>query len=80
MDSRLGLATLYQLKEIHERILKGHTGGAKEFAENIGLPVTTFRHKLEALRSLGAEIEYDRILNTYCYLNDFEFDFHIKHS
>lgn len=80
MDSKLGLATLYQLHDIHQRILKGHTGGAKDFAERIGLPVTTFRHRLEALRSLGAEIEYDRILNTYSYLNDFEFVFKIKHN
>ena len=80
MDTKLGLATLNQLHDIHERILKGKTGGAKVFAENIGLPVTTFRHRLDALRSLGAEIEFDRIQNTYYYENGFEFHFKIKHN
>ena len=80
MDAKLGLATLYQLKDIHEQIVKGHTGGAKDFAKKVKMPVTTFRYRLEALRSLGAEIEYDRILNTSVYLNDFVFEIVIKHN
>ena len=56
MDAKLGLATLYQLKDIHEQIVKGHTGGAKDFAKKVKMPVTTFRYRLEALLSLGAVI------------------------
>ena len=80
MDTKLGLATLYQLHAIHEQIVKGHTGGAQDFAERMHLPVTTFRHRLEALRALGADIEFDRIQNTYNYLNNFEFVLKIKHN
>ena len=80
MEAILGLKKLYQLHKIHKAIQKGHTGGAKVFAEKMDLPLTTFLHRLDALRSLGADITYDRIQNSYTYNNDFEFEFHIKHS
>lgn len=80
MEANLGLKTLCQIHEIHTLILKGHTGGTKVFAERMKMPVTTFVHRLDALRNLGADIVFDRIQNSYVYTNNFEFEFHVKHS
>lgn len=80
MDAKLGLKVLYELRDIHIAITKGHTGGAKEFAQKLNLTTSTFNHRLDALKSLGADILYDRIYNSYYYTNDFEFDITIKYK
>lgn len=80
MDAKLGLKVLYELQDIHIAITKGHTGGAREFAQKLNLTLSTFQHRLDTLKSLGAIILYDRILNTYYYTNDFEYEIKIKFS
>jgi len=79
-EAKLGLHTLIQLSTVHKMIKQGKTGGAKEFAAKLGLPITTFVHRLDALRSLGAEIEYNRIQHSYEYVNGFEFVFEVKYK
>lgn len=48
------------------------TGTPEEFAERLGLGKTILMEELKELKELGAKVCYDRIIQSYCYENNFE--------
>lgn len=62
---------IIKLKDIVERIKKGRTGSQVQLAKELRLSKTSLNRRFTELRELGAEIEFDNIMNTYYIGNDF---------
>lgn len=71
-------ARIQQMIELHELILKKRTGTYRDMCKAMHMSKSNVGRLLETLRALGAIIEFDRILNTYYYVNDFELVFIAK--
>lgn len=65
------LEQMLKLEEIHKEIQKEHTGNPSNFASKLHMSVPTLQRKLDGLRSIGAKISFDKILQTYRYDNNF---------
>ena len=63
---------------MHELILKKRTGTYRDMCKAMHMSKSNVGRLLDTLRALGAIIEFDRILNTYYYVNDFELVFIAK--
>ena len=62
---------IIKLKDIVERIKKGRTGSQVQLAKELRLSKASLNRRFTELRELGAEIEFDNIMNTYYIGNDF---------
>ena len=62
-----------KLERIHQIILNKSTGTPGRFAQKTGLARRTLYEYLYQLKAFGAEISYSRSIQSYYYLNDFEF-------
>ena len=77
---------IFQIKSIqilvliHKAIQMGRTGGQHEFAEKMHMHPTTLARRLDQLAQLGADIAYDKLLNSYYYKNHFDLRFEIKYD
>lgn len=71
MENMMYLKQMLKLEELHKEIRKGHTGSPSNFAKKMHMSLPTLERKIDGLRSLGADISYDRILQTYRYGNNF---------
>ncbi len=82
MDSKqiFHIRTILILEKINRQIRLGHTGGQTEFAKKMRMDPTTLGRKLTQLETLGAIIAYDRSLNTYYYLNNFNLHLDISYD
>ena len=59
------------LKRMDQMIRFQKTGSPDEFAEYMGLAKRTLYTYLKELKERGAEIKFNKFLNSYEYLNDF---------
>jgi predicted DNA-binding transcriptional regulator YafY len=64
-----------KLKREDAFIRNQDTGIAKEFAKKIGVCRKTIFNDMETLKSLGAEISFNKSLKTFVYLNKFVLKF-----
>lgn len=76
----LNLNTIQSLVDVHQMILKKRTGGLYHLADLLHMSSTTLQRRLDALRGLGAEITFDKNLNTYQYENNFEMSFKVSYD
>ena len=58
-----------QLERLDDMIRRKATGNRKELANRMGVCVRTLNNLMTDLRALGADIEYDRNRQSYCYKN-----------
>lgn len=65
---------ILKLEELHKVIEKGRTGSLTQLAERMHMPKPTLRRKLDELKALGAQIEYDKSICSFHYLNNFTFE------
>ena len=69
---------LLDLVELQDVIKKGKTGSAPKLARTMCTDRRTIYRRIDALRSLGAIIEYDPIQCTYYFVNEFTITFKIN--
>lgn len=69
---------IQQMLFIHESIKKRKSGTYRDMGEKLNMSKSNVYRIIETLRGFGAEIEFDRTLNSYYYTNDFDIDFKIK--
>lgn len=69
---------IQQMLFIHECIKKRKTGTYSDLAKKLDMSKSNVYRIFETLRGFGAEIEFDRTLNSYYYKNNFDIDFKIK--
>lgn len=69
---------IQQMLYIHDCIKKRKSGTYKDLADTLKMSKSNVFRIIETLRGFGAEIEFDRILNTYYYKNQFDIEFKIK--
>lgn len=72
------LKNLKRLQKLHQLIEKKDTGSPKEVAEKIGSSERMVHCLIEELKDYGANIRFDRKLQTYFYKNDFELQVHVS--
>lgn len=77
-SEKKNLETIYSILDVYKSIIKGHTGGLKTFSEKLKMSEATLWRRMESLRDLGAEIDYDNIQCTYYFVNNFSMVFEIK--
>ena len=65
-----------KLEELVNRIKKGRTGTQMQLAKEMHTSKTSLNRWFSELSDMGAEIKFDRILNTY-YINN-EFSLHVQ--
>lgn len=63
---------------IHESIKKRKSGTYQDLADKLKMSKSNVFRIIETLRGFGAEIEFDRTLNSYYYKNLFDIEFKIK--
>lgn len=63
---------------IHESIKKRKSGTYQDLADKLIMSKSNVFRIIETLRGFGAEIEFDRTLNSYYYKNLFDIEFKIK--
>lgn len=71
MISKQVIDYLERLKRLYNIIRLEHTGTMEDIAAKIHSSRTTVYYYLCELKSLGADIRFDRIRNTYYFNNDF---------
>ena len=69
---------IQQMMFIHEHIKKRKTGSYRDLGARLNMSKSNVFRIFEALRGFGAEIEYDRGLNSYYYKNSFDIELNIK--
>lgn len=67
---------IMKLEELTDRIKKGRTGTQIQLAKEMHTSKTSLNRWFSELKDMGAEIEFDRIMNTY-YINN-EFTIHVE--
>lgn len=67
-----------QLIFIHENIKKRNTGTYRDLGQRLNMSKSNVFRIVETIRGFGADIRWDRDLQSYYYANDFEIEFHIK--
>ena len=67
---------IMKLAELTDRIKKGRTGTQIQLAKEMHTSKTSLNRWFSELKDMGAEIEFDRIMNTY-YINN-EFTIHVE--
>src|SRR5258708_39986835 len=65
------LKYIERLKRMDDLIRRKATGTPEEFAERLGVRKTILMEELRELKELGAEVCYNRIIQSYHYENDF---------
>ena len=68
------------LHRLHKLIKIEHTGSIDDLCNIFNMPRTNVMRRIEQLREMGAQIEFDTLHNTYVYTNHFEFEVTIKSS
>ncbi|MBS3771790.1 MAG: HTH domain-containing protein [Bacteroidales bacterium] len=71
---------LVKLERIHRSILTRSTGTPAQLASKVNIARRTLYEYLDQLKSLGAEIAYSRTIQSYYYVNDFNFQLRIKRN
>ena len=71
---------LFVIERLHRLIKFEFIGNSKDYAAKLSISRSSFHNYIDDLKTVGAEIEYNRIKNCYQYLNDFEFEIKIKKS
>lgn len=66
---------LLQVKRLHELIRLKSTGTPEKLAQRMNISRATVFRKIDYLKALGAEIEYDRDRMTYYYIEPYELSF-----
>ena len=69
---------IQQMLYIHESIKKRKSGTYQDLADKLKMSKSNVFRIIETLRGFGAEIEFDRTLNSYYYKNLFDIEFKIK--
>lgn len=69
---------IQQMMFIHEHIKKRKTGSYRDLASRLGMSKSNVCRIFETLRGFGADIDYDRSLNSYYYRNCFDIELSIK--
>ena len=69
-----------RLERLDQLIRLKATGNAASLARRMECSRRTIYHLLEALRALGAEIDYCTYQQSYYYLDDIHFDFSLGKS
>jgi predicted DNA-binding transcriptional regulator YafY len=69
------LEELNLLEQMDALIRRQRTGDAESMAARMGISSHQVHHLLDVLKDLGAEIEYRRERQSYCYGNDLKFTF-----
>lgn len=68
------------LHKLHKLIKIEHTGSIDDLCNILNMPRTNVMRRIEQLREMGAQIEFDSFHNSYIYTNHFEFEVTIKSS
>lgn len=69
---------IQQMMFIHEHIKKRKTGSYRDLACKLNMSKSNVCRIIETLRGFGADIDYDRGLNSYYYKNCFDIEITIK--
>ncbi len=64
---------LSQLERLDGLIRRKSTGSPQALALRLGVSERTVYNLMDALRSVGADIEFCKISNSYCYKRSFSF-------
>ena len=72
------IRSLERLQQLHKLIEKERTGSPKELARKMNISERLVYLLLEYLRDYSAQISYDRMRQTYYYLEDFQLDIQIS--
>lgn len=67
-----------RLDHLNSLIKKRATGNPEQLAQKLNISERTVFEYIEILRSLGADIKYNRDRMSYYYTNDGTFDFRFK--
>ena len=70
--------TLVLLVDLHKLIKEKRTGNIATLCTLFGQTYSGIGRRLDQLRDMGAEIGFDRNIQSYYYTNDFEFELTIK--
>jgi len=66
------------IERIDQLIRMRNTGTPEELAHKLGISVSWLHEYIDMMKARGADIEYDRHLQTYHYINEGEFDFSFR--
>ncbi|WP_428657435.1 HTH domain-containing protein [Runella sp.] len=66
---------IQRYKQLHQLIIKGATGSAKQLADKLGITERHVYNYLKELREMNIPIEYDPIWQTYYYTQPVHFEF-----
>jgi predicted DNA-binding transcriptional regulator YafY len=69
-----------RLEYLNQLIKKKSTGSPLELAQKLNVSERTIFYYLEILKSLGADVKFSRMRNSYYYTIDGTFDFQFKKS
>lgn len=61
-----------RIKEIDKQIKEEKTGTPKNFAQKLEMSRSHLYNHLKMMEECGAEIKFDRIKTTFCYVKPFE--------
>lgn len=74
------IENLIRLQELHRIIERGKTGNADAISKKLNISRAVFYFRLDDLKALGAEIQYDRIQKSFYYINDFKMEIKITYN
>ncbi|MBP1615581.1 MAG: putative DNA-binding protein [Bacteroidetes bacterium] len=74
------ISTMENLIELHKLIKIEMTGTSAQLAEKMRMSKRAIQYYLNDLRLYGAVIDFNKVRNTYYYINDFNIEFTIKIS
>lgn len=74
------ISNIDKLKLINSEIKKEQTGKPEDFAKKLSVSRSMLYNYIEEIKTLGAEIKYNRKLKTFFYKNDFDITIDIKYN
>ena len=76
--SKTVIEYLDRLVEVFRLIEAQQTGTRKEMAQKLYISPRSVTNYIQTLESLGAVVEWDRIYNTYYFVNQFNLEISVK--
>ena len=69
-----------RLERIHDLISRCATGNSHEFASKVGVSRAVLMQHLKEIKSLGAEVKYNKLRGSYYYLTEFKVEIGQKNN
>lgn len=69
---------IQRIKRLYTIIKLGHTGNKSLIAKNMHVTTRSITNYMNQLRAMGAVIKFNKMKNSYYFVNDFEFEASIE--